>query len=125
MPDCALKAAQLGRFWMLKVSVWPPGSEATGVKRYAVPAVTALAGTPLMVGGAAGAATVIVNAGSAVLKVPSLTLMTMFAKLPTFVPAGVPESSPVALLKLAQEGRCATAKLSALPLGSLAVGVNT
>jgi hypothetical protein len=44
------------------------------------------------------------NAGSDVLWVPSLTLITMFASVPTSAVAGVPLSSPVAMLKLAQGG---------------------
>ena len=36
---------------------------------------------------------------------PSLTLITMFPKVPTFAPAGVPRSRPVLVLNVAQLGR--------------------
>jgi hypothetical protein len=49
--------------------------------------------------------------------------MTMLEKVPTLAVAGVPESLPVELLKFAHDGRFATEKVSALPLGELAVGV--
>ena len=64
------------------------------------------------------------NAGSALVAVPLLALMTMLEYVPTADFAGVPASRPVLLLKLAQGGRLATEKVSVLPSGSLAVGVN-
>ena len=72
----------------------PCGSVAVGVKLYAEPAVTAVAGVPRIVGGPSTdcAETVMLKAGSEALAVPSLTVITMFAKLPTFAAAGVPES---------------------------------
>src|SRR5580700_6510773 len=98
---------------MLKVSGLPLGSVVAGVKLYAVPALTWVAGVPLIVGGGlAGDVTAMLNAGSLALRVPSLTLMRMFEKVPTLAVAGVPASCPVVLLKLAQEGRFATEKVS-------------
>ena len=66
---------------MEKVRASPSGSLALGVKLYADPAMTVVAGSPPMVGGASvGAAdTVTVNAGSEVVRVPLLTLIVMFA----------------------------------------------
>ncbi len=70
----------------------------------------------------AGAFTVSVNAGNAVLATPSLTLITM----PEWTPAeaGVPLNLPVVVLKLAQEGLLAIEKPSAFPSASLAAGWN-
>ena len=73
-----------------------------------------------MPGLARTSATVIVNAGSAVPALPSLTLMTMFAFEPATV--GVPESWPVAVLNAAQLGRFWMLKPSVSPFASLAVG---
>jgi hypothetical protein len=56
------------------------------------------------------------------LAVPSLTLITMFEKLP--VDVGVPVSRPVVALNVAHAGRFVIANVSVLPSGSLAVGVN-
>jgi hypothetical protein len=124
MPDCALKDAHEGRFWMLKVSGLPLGSVVVGVKLYTAPAPTEVAGEPPIVGGgSAGAVTVMAKAASEAPRVPSLTLMTMLEKVPTFAVDGVPESLPVVLLKFAQEGRFATENVSGLPSGLLAVGV--
>ena len=76
---------------------------------------------PEIVGGRlGGAATAIVNAGSEALAAPSLTLITMLAKLPAAV--GVPASRPVVVLNVAQLGRFAIAKVSVAPSGSLASG---
>ena len=58
-----------------------------------------------MVGGVfVGAVTLIPNAGSDVVRVPSLTLITMPDYAPTFALVGVPVSAPVAVLKLAHAG---------------------
>ena len=68
VPFVGLNVAQAGRFVMLKVSVPPSGSLAVGVNAYAVPAVTNVGGTPVIVGGWFGAAlTTIENAASAAL----------------------------------------------------------
>jgi hypothetical protein len=50
-PVAVLKVAHVGRFVMLKVSVPPSASLAVGWNEYAVPAVTDVGGTPLIVGG--------------------------------------------------------------------------
>jgi hypothetical protein len=55
-------------------------------------------------GAAAEAETLIEKGASEVRARPSLTLMMMFLKVPTFVLLGVPESWPVAELKLAHDG---------------------
>jgi len=44
------------------------------------------------------------NAGSTALEMPSVTLIRMFAYVPTLAAAGVPLSCPVLLLKVAHEG---------------------
>ena len=48
----------------------------------------------------------------------------MFEYVPTWASAGVPDSIPVVLLNVAQEGLFAMPKLSDWPSGSDAVGVN-
>jgi hypothetical protein len=45
-----------------------------------------------------------VNAGSDALPAPSLTLITTVVELPTLAVAGVPDSAPVLVLKLAHDG---------------------
>jgi len=64
---------------MEKVSALPSGSLALGVKLYSEPALTDVAGLPLIVGGppTAGWETVIVKAGKDAVSVPSLTLIRM------------------------------------------------
>jgi hypothetical protein len=47
----------------------------------------------------------------------------MFEYVPTSAAVGVPDNSPVALLKVAQLGAFFTLKLSAAPLGSVVAGV--
>ncbi len=54
--------------------------------------------------------------------VPSLTAMVMFEYVPTCAEFGVPDSSPVDVLKVAQFGPLAIANVSALPAASLALG---
>jgi len=76
-----------------------------------------------MVGGVFGVlATIIENAGSEVVSVPSLTLMVIALVVPTSVLAGVPLMAPLAVLKLAQVGRLLTLKVRVSPSASLAVG---
>ena len=58
------------------------------------------------------------------LNCPSLTLITMLEKLPTYARVGVPVSCPVALLKLAQGGRLRTAKLRRVTVRIARAGVN-
>ena len=75
-------------------------------------------------GGGAAFATVIEKEGNDELEDPSLTLITIPGSVPTFAAAGVPDSWPVELLKLAHEGLAAIEKLSFAPLESLALGRN-
>ena len=90
-----------------------------------MPTVIAVGGTPVIVGGRfAGALTTIENAASCALSWPSLTRITMFANVPTFVVAGVPCSRPVVVLNVAQVGWLETLNVSVPPSESLAVGVN-
>lgn len=56
------------------------------------------------------------------LEVPSLTAMVMFEYVPTCAELGVPDSSPVDVLKVAQLGPLMIANVSALPAASLALG---
>src|SRR5262245_30173685 len=122
-PVAVSNEAHAGRFVMLNVSVLPSGSEAVGWNEYATPCITDVVGEPEIVGGRFGAGlTVIVNAGIEALAEPSLTLIAMFANVPTFVVPGVPVSRPVAVLNVAQLGRLAIANVSVPPSGSLAVG---
>jgi hypothetical protein len=84
-PVVLLKVAQLGLFWIEKVSVPPLGSVVLGVKLYAEPAVTDVPGVPAIVGGAGGgggvfvvpAVTAIAKEDSEALLVPFDTVMTM------------------------------------------------
>ena len=79
-PVAVLNVAHAGRFAIANVSVSPSPSAAVGRNVYALPALTVLAGVPLIVGALFGAAaTVIENGASAALALPSLTLITMFA----------------------------------------------
>ena len=66
--------------------------------------------------------TLIVNAGSDFVTMPSLTLMTIFEYDPTWDVAGVPLRVPVELLNVAQPGFLAILYVSLLPSGSDAVG---
>src|SRR5262245_21109695 len=118
---------------MLKPSVLPSGSLAVGRKLYAVRTVAVRAGEPLIVGArfvcvGAGvgvvlaAFTAIVNAGSETVFAPSVVEITMFANVPAAV--GVPLSSPVTLLNVAQAGLPAIEKYSGSPFASRVVGTN-
>jgi hypothetical protein len=72
-----------------------------------------------------GAVTVMANGASDALDVPSVTLITMLEeRLPAALAGGLPESSPVLGLKLAQEGVFMMLKVRVLPSGSPATGVN-
>ena len=66
--------------------------------------------------------TVIANAGSEAVAVPSLTLMMMLLKVPAAV--GVPFRRPVELLNVAQVGLFWIVKPSDWPSASFAVGWN-
>ena len=67
--------------------------------------------------------TVRLKAGSAALKLPSLTLITMPEVVPTSLLPGVPVKAPVLVLKLAQLGLLLMLKLNVSSSGSDAVGV--
>ena len=69
------------------------------------------------------AATVMGNGGNEAVLVPSLTLITMPETVPTELEVGVPDSCPVAMLKVAQLGLFCTLKPSVEPLPPVAVGV--
>ena len=98
-----LNVAQLGLFVMLKASASPFASEAEGWKVYAPAGSDRVAGEPLITGAVFGGAfTVIANAGSDVVALPSLTLMAMFAYEPTCAVPGVPLRRPVDVLNVAQ-----------------------
>ncbi len=127
-PVVVLNVAHEGLLEMANVSVLPSASDAAGWNEYCAPACTVVAGVPVilggvLVGGAAGiAVTVIANAASATLVVPSLTLMTMFGKLPTLLLAGVPLSSPVEVLNDAHDGLPVIENTNGSPLESDAEG---
>ena len=70
------------------------------------------------------AVTVMLKGGSELEATPSLTLSTMLEYVPVCVLAGVPESWPVAMLKLAQAGMFVIENDRLLPDGSVVVGVN-
>jgi len=119
-PVVVLNDAHDGLFAMLKVSLLPSASEAEGVKLYAVPELTEVAGEPLIVG-SAFALTVMVNDASAVEALPSLTEMTTFEYVPA---SAVPVSDPLAMLNVAHEGLLVMEKERVSLLASAAVGVN-
>src|SRR5262245_25862253 len=80
-------------------------------------------GEPEIVGGVfvtGAAATVMPDAGSDAVAVPSLTLMTMLLYVPAVV--GVPDSLPVVVLNVAHVGLFVMANVSVSPLASDAVG---
>jgi len=66
------------------------------------------------------ALTVIENAGSDTVAMPSLTAITMFECVAAVV--GVPAKRPVEVENVAQDGRLVIENVSAFPLASLAVG---
>ena len=87
--------------------------------------MTEVAGEPLITGAVFGCAfTVIENAASDVVALPSLTLMTMFGYVPTCALPGVPLRSPVTVLNVAQVGLFVMLKVSVSPSGIAAVGWN-
>src|SRR6267378_6088048 len=69
------------------------------------------------------AATTILKGASAADVLPSLTLITMLANVPTLELVGVPLSEPIAMLKVAHEGMFWILKLSAPPDGSVTAGM--
>ena len=110
---------------MLKPSVLLSASAATGRKLYALPAVTELAGTPLIVGARLAVRdTVIENAGSATFFAPSVTMIAMFEYVPTLAAVGVPLKRPDNVLNVAHAGRLTMLKRSGSPSASRAAGWN-
>src|SRR5918994_2117829 len=108
---------------MLKPSVLLSASAAVGRKLYAWPAVTEIDGVPLIVGARfAEPVTVIVKGASPALSLPSLTRIWIFEYVPTLAAVGVPDNTPVALLKVSHAGRLLMLKLSVPRFSSLAVG---
>lgn len=123
LPVEVLKLAQEGLFLIEKVMPWPSGSEATGWNTYWEPAVTFGAGVPEIVGARlVDPVTVMENRGSAALKLPSLTLITIPEVVPIWREVGVPDSRPVHELNCAQEGLLAIEKRSWRRSGSAAAG---
>ena len=70
----------------------------------------------------AACSTLIENAGSDFVTLPSLTLMTMFEYVPVWDEDGVPLRLPVTLLNVAHTGCLAILNVSLLPSGSDAFG---
>ena len=115
---------------MENVRVPPLGSVVVGVKLYGVPTVPVAGGVPLMVGGEEPpvpppelAFTVMANAASEALLVPSETEITIPEVVPVWLLVGVPVNAPLVVLKLAQAGLFWIEKLRVPPLGSVVVGV--
>jgi hypothetical protein len=126
LPVDVLNVAQAGLPEMLNVSGSLFASLAVGVKLYAAPTATDVAGVPLITGGVfvvpVDDVTVSVNDASDAEELPSDTLILTPDVVP--VALGVPLSFPVPVLKLAQEGLFEMENVSVLPSGSFAVGVN-
>ena len=121
-----LKLAQAGLFCTANDSVFPSGSLAVGLKEYAVPATSVVAGVPDIAGGrfaVAAAATVRENAGSDADEIPSLARITIPEVVPTFAADGVPLSVPVLALNAAHAGLAVIANLRVRWRASAAVGV--
>jgi hypothetical protein len=124
-PVDVLNVAQVGMPWMLNVSGSLSASVAVGWNAYAWPAVTLLAGVPVMVGAVLGGAlTVIANEGNDVVALPSLTRMTMPDVVPTFAVVGVPLKRPVVVLNEAHAGLLWMLNVSGSLFASLAAGWN-
>ena len=75
-----------------------------------------------MVGAVLVEPTVMLNSGNALELLPSLTVIRIFAKRPTLLALGVPQSRPVARSKLSQPGRFSLRNVSVRPSGSDADG---
>lgn len=125
LPVDVLNVAQAGLPEMLNVSGSLFASFAVGVKLYAAPTATEVAGVPVIVGAefvVVADVTVRVNDARDAESEPSDTLIFTPDVLP--VALGVPLNLPVDVLKLAHEGLFAMENVSVLPSGSFAVGVN-
>ena len=68
--------------------------------------------------------TAMANAGRLAENCPSLTLIKMLPKVPTFELVGVPDRRPVPVLNVAQLGRFAMLYVNVLPSGSAPTGWN-
>jgi hypothetical protein len=111
---------------MLNVSASPFASLAVGVKLYALPTPTEVAGVPEMRGAVLllePALTAIENAAKDVVALPSLTRIVMFENVPTFELVGVPDKRPVEVLNAAHAGLFEILNVSLSPFASLALGV--
>ena len=92
--------------------------------------VTALAGTPEIVGGEFGVGgtsfglTLILNGPTERVSRPSVTLIVMSAVSPTSASVGVPASAPVSVSKLAHVGLFSTVNSRKSLSASDALGVN-
>src|SRR5579883_834466 len=125
-PVAMLKLAQLGLLLTENDSVFPAESLAVGVKEYAEPATTLLAGVPVMVTveePPLAAVTAMLNHSSAVV-LPSAAAIAMLPYFPTLAAVGVPLSCPFLALKVAQAGLLTTEKVMVRPAASVVVGVN-
>jgi hypothetical protein len=94
-------------FTIANVSALPLGSVVLGWNLYACPAVTEVAGWPLIAGGAGvppGLVTWIANEGSDAVALPSETEITIPAYVPTSALPGLPDSAPLVVSKDAHEG---------------------
>jgi hypothetical protein len=123
-----LKLAQEGRLTTRKESGAPLGSDADGVKEYGCPTTTLAAGVPEIVGGAVGGVVdcpviVIRNGPTVAVPMPSDTPISIAFVMPTSAALGVPLSSPVAGLKVAQLGIFVMSKVSAELSASETAGV--
>jgi hypothetical protein len=124
-PDSVLNVAHTGLFAMLKRSGSPSTSLALGWNAYVALITAAVAGAPEMTGAVLSRLLArIAKLFSARVLTPSLTAMRMSAHQPTVV--GVPESRPVAVLKLAHAGLLAIVKrrLVLAVSGSVTAGRN-
>ena len=109
--------------WIENANVSPSASLADGVKLYAAPTVTSLAGLPLIVGAVFGSGTTVIeNAARLALSSPSDTLIRILEYVPSSASEGVPDRRPVLLLKLAQDGLPWIENVSVSPSASLADG---
>jgi hypothetical protein len=77
-PVVVLKVAHVGRLVIENVNASPLTSLADGWKAYALPTTTLVLGVPEIVGGVGAGTTVMANAGSETMELPSLTRITMF-----------------------------------------------
>src|ERR1700683_2362709 len=100
--------------------MWKPARLVSGVPLvFSVGALQLSVALPL-----AGCVTVMLNGASDAEAEPSLTLITILRNTPALALVGVPDSSPVRLLKFAHDGVLVSENVSVPPSGSLPVGVN-